>query len=59
MAGSDADRAADLNDAFRDPGVRAIVTTRGGAGACRIAGRLDVDAQGEGDRRRPRGACVR
>lgn len=41
MAGSDADRLADLNDAFRDPEVRAILTTRGGAGAYRIADDLD------------------
>lgn len=44
MAGRDADRLADLNDAFRDPGVRAIVTTRGGAGAYRIADGIDLDA---------------
>ena len=44
MAGSDDDRVADLNDAFRDPGVRAIITTRGGAGAYRIADRIDIDA---------------
>ena len=44
MAGRDEDRLADLNDAFRDPGVRAIIATRGGAGAYRIADRIDVDA---------------
>lgn len=44
MAGSDADRLDDLNDALRDPGVRAIVATRGGAGAYRIADRIDVAA---------------
>lgn len=33
MAGTDTDRLADMNDALRDPGVRAIITTRGGAGA--------------------------
>ena len=44
MAGSDEDRLRDLNEAFRDPGVRAIVTTRGGAGAYRIADRIDFDA---------------
>lgn len=44
MAGSDADRLADLDDAFRDRGVRAIVATRGGAGAYRIAGQLDFEA---------------
>lgn len=44
MAGSDADRLDDLNRAIRDPRVRAIVATRGGAGAYRIAGGLDVEA---------------
>lgn len=44
MAGRDHERAADLNDAFLDPTVRAIVTTRGGAGAYRIADLVDVDA---------------
>src|SRR5207248_653232 len=43
-AGSHADRAADINEALRDPAVRAIVTTRGGAGAYRIADELDFDA---------------
>ena len=44
MAGRDADRLSDLNDAIRDPTVRAIVATRGGAGAYRIADGIDVDA---------------
>lgn len=44
MAGRDEDRLADLDDAFRDPGVRAVIATRGGAGAYRIADRLDFDA---------------
>ena len=44
MAGSDADRLADLNDAFCDTGVRAVVATRGGAGAYRIADQLDFEA---------------
>ena len=44
LAGTDDDRLADLNEAFRDPGVRAIVTTRGGAGAYRIADRIDFGA---------------
>jgi muramoyltetrapeptide carboxypeptidase len=30
LAGSDEDRLADLNDALRDPGIRAIFGTRGG-----------------------------
>ena len=44
MAGADADRLEDLNDAFRDPRVRAVITTTGGAGAYRIANRIDFDA---------------
>lgn len=44
LAGSDADRLADLNDAFRDPQVRAVITTAGGAGSYRIAADVDFDA---------------
>lgn len=44
MAGTDAERLADLNKAFRDPQVRAIITTRGGAGAYRIADDIDFEA---------------
>jgi len=44
MAGSDADRLYDLNNAFRDPEVRAILATRGGAGAYRIADDIDFSA---------------
>lgn len=44
MAGRDEDRLADLNDAFRDPVVRAVVTSRGGAGTYRIADSIDFDA---------------
>lgn len=44
LAGRDEDRLADLNDALRDPGLKAIVATRGGKGAYRIAGGLDVAA---------------
>ncbi|MGL5930553.1 MAG: S66 peptidase family protein [Dermatophilaceae bacterium] len=44
LAGSDADRAADLNAAFRDSGVRAVIATRGGKGAYRIVDDLDMDA---------------
>lgn len=43
-AGTDGQRLADLNRAIRDPEVRAIVASRGGAGAYRIADRLDLDA---------------
>ena len=44
MAGRDEDRVADLNEAFMDRRVRAIITTRGGAGAYRIADGIDFDA---------------
>ena len=44
MAGTDEDRTADLNAAFRDPGVRAIIATRGGKGAYRIVDDLDIGA---------------
>jgi len=44
MAGTDADRLNDLNHAFKDPEVRAILTTRGGAGAYRIADDIDFSA---------------
>jgi muramoyltetrapeptide carboxypeptidase len=44
MAGTDADRLSDLNDALRDPGVRAVVTATGGAGEYRIVDGLDLAA---------------
>jgi len=44
LAGDDRDRLADLNEALRDPGVRAVFATRGGKGAYRIADRLDLEA---------------
>jgi len=44
LAGSDEDRLADINDALRDAGVRAIFTTSGGKGAYRIAHALDFAA---------------
>ncbi len=44
LAGHDEDRLSDLNDAYRDPRVRAIIATRGGKGSYRIAHRLDFDA---------------
>jgi muramoyltetrapeptide carboxypeptidase len=44
MAGHDRDRLEDLNAAYNDPDVRAIVTTRGGAGAYRILDGLDIEA---------------
>jgi muramoyltetrapeptide carboxypeptidase len=44
MAGRDEDRLEDLDEAFADPGVRAVLASRGGAGAYRIADRLDLAA---------------
>src|SRR5690349_12889971 len=44
FAGSDEQRAADLNAALRDPSVRAIFATRGGRGCYRIADRLEIAA---------------
>ena len=44
MAGSDIDRLEDLNSAFRDPEVRAVITTTGGAGAYRIADDIDFSS---------------
>ncbi|MEV4459488.1 LD-carboxypeptidase [Microbispora sp. NPDC049633] len=44
LAGSDAARAADLRDAWCDPGVAAVVCARGGYGATRLLGLLDWDA---------------
>jgi muramoyltetrapeptide carboxypeptidase len=44
LAGTDEDRLADINEALRDPGLKAIVATRGGKGAYRIAGDLDFEA---------------
>ncbi len=44
MAGTDADRLADLNAAIRDRDVRAIVALRGGCGSLRLVRELDVAA---------------
>ncbi len=44
LAGTDEDRLADLNDAIRDPEIRAIVTLRGGCGSLRLLPGIDVDA---------------
>ena len=50
LAGSDAERLADLNDAIRDPAVDGIWCARGGYGAMRLLDGVDYDAL----RRRPR-----
>lgn len=44
LAGSDADRAADLQSAWCDPSVRAVICSRGGYGATRVLDHLDWDA---------------
>jgi muramoyltetrapeptide carboxypeptidase len=44
LAGPDDDRLDDLNEAFDDPAVRAVVCTRGGYGAQRIVDRLRLGA---------------
>jgi muramoyltetrapeptide carboxypeptidase len=44
LAGSDEDRLADINEALRDPDIKAIIATRGGKGAYRIADGLDFEA---------------
>lgn len=41
FSGSDAERAADLQDMFDDPDVRAVICARGGYGALRIVDRID------------------
>jgi muramoyltetrapeptide carboxypeptidase len=43
-AGTDVERAADLNEALRDPSVRAVFSVRGGKGAHRVVERIDYDA---------------
>ena len=44
LAGSDAERAGDLNAMFVDKAVKAIVCTRGGSGAARLLPLLDYDS---------------
>ncbi|MDQ2701389.1 MAG: LD-carboxypeptidase [Pseudomonadota bacterium] len=44
LAGTDAERAADLNAAFADKSVKAIVCVRGGSGAARLLPLLDYAA---------------
>ncbi len=44
LAGSDANRAADLNDALADPEIRAVLCTRGGYGVQRILEHVDYAA---------------
>ncbi|CAN5396132.1 LD-carboxypeptidase [soil metagenome] len=44
LAGSDADRASDLQAAFADPSISAVLCTRGGYGCARLIPHLDLDA---------------
>lgn len=44
LAGTDAERAGDLNAMFADPDVDGIVCVRGGSGAARLLPLLDYDA---------------
>ena len=44
LAGSDDERAGDINAAFADPEVRAVIAVRGGSGAARLLPMLDYDA---------------
>ncbi|GAA1612379.1 LD-carboxypeptidase [Catellatospora bangladeshensis] len=44
FGGTDEQRLDDLNGALGDPGVRAVLCTRGGYGAQRITDRIDLDA---------------
>jgi muramoyltetrapeptide carboxypeptidase len=43
LAGSDADRAADLNEMFGDKSIKAVICIRGGSGAARILPMIDYD----------------
>lgn len=44
LAGTDENRLSDINSALRDPGIKAVIASRGGKGAYRIADRLDFQA---------------
>lgn len=44
LAGTDEDRLADLNAAFRDPGIRGVFAARGGYGTQRIIDGVDLAA---------------
>lgn len=44
LAGTDEQRAADFNDAVRDPDIRGIFALRGGYGTMRILEQIDYDA---------------
>jgi muramoyltetrapeptide carboxypeptidase len=44
LAGKDEDRAVDLQDAFADPDVAAVLCSRGGYGCARLLDHLNLDA---------------
>lgn len=41
LAGTDEERAGELNEMFRDENIQAVMALRGGSGAARILGKLD------------------
>lgn len=43
LAGTDEERAEELNEMFRDTSVKAIIALRGGSGSARILNKLDYD----------------
>jgi muramoyltetrapeptide carboxypeptidase len=47
LAGTDADRAADLREAWCDPSVAGVICVRGGYGASRLLGLLDWKAMAQ------------
>jgi len=47
LAGNDEDRAADIQAAFADPEIDAVLCTRGGYGCARLLRHLDLDAIAE------------
>lgn len=44
LAGTDEERAQELNDMFTDPEINAIIALRGGSGAARILDNIDYDS---------------
>lgn len=44
LAGTDEERAEELNDMFKDESVKAVIALRGGSGAARILDKLDYGA---------------
>ncbi len=43
LAGTDEERAADINEMFKDKSVKAIIALRGGSGSARILDKLDYE----------------